>query len=185
VEGWHGAGSIHNRVHLWVGGSMTPGTSPNDPVFFLHHCNVDRLWAAWQLLHPDQPYLPAAGDPDAPQGHRLDDAMQPWGGKVTPASTLDYQANLGYRYDTDPAPAQPVSPAAAVGGPFALAAAAPGPEPSPLAAELHDTIVQPWKLPPRPAGAMLGMTGMHMGHMGPMFDLSPEDKAAGGHDPGL
>lgn len=32
---------------------MLPGTSPNDPVFFLHHCNVDRLWWQWQQNHPD------------------------------------------------------------------------------------------------------------------------------------
>jgi tyrosinase len=188
LEGWHGAGSVHNRVHLWVGGSMTPGTSPNDPVFFLHHCNVDRLWAQWQRLHPDQPYLPAADDPDAPQGHRLDDPMQPWGGKVTPASTLDYPANLGYRYDTDPAPALPVAPAAALGGAPAAAAMTTEPGAPPLAAELRATIVRPWKLPPKPAAAMPGMTGMqmgHVGHMGPMFDLSPEDKAAGGHDLGV
>lgn len=24
-----------------------------DPIFFLHHCNVDRIFAAWQALHPD------------------------------------------------------------------------------------------------------------------------------------
>ena len=23
-------------------------TSPNDPVFFLHSCNLDRLWNLWQ-----------------------------------------------------------------------------------------------------------------------------------------
>ena len=34
---------MHNRVHVWVGGSMGPMTSPNDPVFFLHHCFVDKL----------------------------------------------------------------------------------------------------------------------------------------------
>lgn len=27
---------------------MGTGSSPNDPAFFLHHCNVDRLWALWQ-----------------------------------------------------------------------------------------------------------------------------------------
>ena len=39
---------LHNRVHLWVGGNMAPMTSPNDPVFFLHHCFVDKAWADWQ-----------------------------------------------------------------------------------------------------------------------------------------
>ena len=32
---------MHNAVHIWVDGDMGPGTSPNDPVFFLHHANVD------------------------------------------------------------------------------------------------------------------------------------------------
>lgn len=50
--------TLHNRVHMWIGGSMLPMTSPNDPVFFLHHCNVDRLWSRWQALHPDQGYQP-------------------------------------------------------------------------------------------------------------------------------
>ncbi|HEX5847186.1 MAG TPA: tyrosinase family protein, partial [Rhodoplanes sp.] len=27
---------------------MAPMTSPNDPVFFLHHCFVDKAWADWQ-----------------------------------------------------------------------------------------------------------------------------------------
>ena len=35
---------MHNQVHVWVGGDMLPGTSPNDPVFWLNHCNADRLW---------------------------------------------------------------------------------------------------------------------------------------------
>ena len=39
---------LHNRVHLWVGGNMAPMTSPNDPVFFLHHGFVDKAWADWQ-----------------------------------------------------------------------------------------------------------------------------------------
>jgi tyrosinase len=34
---------LHNRVHLWVGGNMALMTSPNDPVFFLHHCFVDKV----------------------------------------------------------------------------------------------------------------------------------------------
>ena len=37
---------------------MGPATSPNDPVFFLNHCNEDRLWAAWQNDNPGAPYVP-------------------------------------------------------------------------------------------------------------------------------
>lgn len=28
--------------------------SAMDPIFWLHHCNVDRLWAIWQDLNPDE-----------------------------------------------------------------------------------------------------------------------------------
>jgi tyrosinase len=100
LEGWvpfDGLPHMHNRVHVWVGGSMLPMTSPNDPVFFLHHANVDRLWAQWQAAHPDQSYLPVSG---AAPGHNLDDPMQPWGGTTTPHSVLDHQ-DLGYMYDTE------------------------------------------------------------------------------------
>lgn len=102
LEGWTGAGSIHNRVHLWVGGSMLPESSPNDPVFWLHHCNVDRLWAQWQREHPAETYHPqgVVGD-TGPVGHNLNDSMQPWGGTATVASTLDHHA-MGFWYDTDP-----------------------------------------------------------------------------------
>lgn len=102
LEGWFGAGSIHNRVHLWVGGSMLPESSPNDPVFWLHHCNIDRLWTQWQREHPAEAYHPqsAVGD-TGPAGHNLPDSMQPWGGTTTVASTLDHHA-MGFWYDSDP-----------------------------------------------------------------------------------
>lgn len=89
---------VHNPVHAWVGGSMTQATSPNDPVFFLLHCNIDRLWAMWQTRHPNErPYLPAA---EGMPGHNLNDPMSPWGGNTTPASVLDHRT-LGYSYDTE------------------------------------------------------------------------------------
>ncbi|MDP9345755.1 MAG: tyrosinase family protein [Actinomycetota bacterium] len=43
---------VHNNVHLAVGGTMGGALSPADPLFFLHHANVDRLWAQWQRRHP-------------------------------------------------------------------------------------------------------------------------------------
>ena len=96
LEGWSGPG-LHNLVHRWVGGSMLPNTSPNDPIFFMHHCNVDRIWAMWQLTHPTQGYLPTG---DGPDGHNINDSMFPW--DITPNDMLDYK-KLGYMYDTDPA----------------------------------------------------------------------------------
>ena len=30
---------------------MAGSNSPADPVFFLHHANIDRLWAEWQAKH--------------------------------------------------------------------------------------------------------------------------------------
>lgn len=78
VEGWaplSNAPGMHNRVHVWVGGDMLPSSSPNDPVFFLNHCNEDRLWSSWQMRHPASPYLPAANAPVNLMGHRLDDDM--------------------------------------------------------------------------------------------------------------
>ncbi len=100
LEGWINGPQMHNRVHVWVGGSMLPGTSPNDPVFFLNHCFVDKLWADWQRMHPAETYQPAAG---AMAGQNLGDSMEPWaslGQIVTPASVLDHQA-LGYAYDNE------------------------------------------------------------------------------------
>jgi tyrosinase len=44
----HRLESWHNRGHGWVGGTMSGGTSPLDPVFYLHHTNVDRLWQQWE-----------------------------------------------------------------------------------------------------------------------------------------
>ncbi|KAF5005500.1 hypothetical protein FDECE_8078 [Fusarium decemcellulare] len=62
------AENIHDNIHGWCGG---PRTDPDDngvallghmshvpvaafdPIFWLHHCNVDRLIAIWQVLHED------------------------------------------------------------------------------------------------------------------------------------
>jgi tyrosinase len=44
----------HNHGHAWIGGIMNnTRNSPTDPIFWLHHCEVDRLWHIWRLNHPD------------------------------------------------------------------------------------------------------------------------------------
>ena len=37
----------HNPVHDLIGNWMADLQSPTDPIFWLHHANVDRLWVAW------------------------------------------------------------------------------------------------------------------------------------------
>ncbi|KAK0527756.1 hypothetical protein OC835_004875 [Tilletia horrida] len=39
---------LHGGVHRAIGGDMMHSHSPNDPVLFLHHANLDRLWWLWQ-----------------------------------------------------------------------------------------------------------------------------------------
>jgi tyrosinase len=51
----------HNPVHNILGDSMATMQSPRDPIFYLHHCNVDRLWHAWAL--PDGRTMPVQTDP--------------------------------------------------------------------------------------------------------------------------
>ncbi|HEY9872419.1 MAG TPA: tyrosinase family protein, partial [Candidatus Obscuribacterales bacterium] len=130
---------MHNYIHGMVGGSIPKldenppfyglGTmsflsSPYDPVFWLHHSNVDRLWAQWQDNgHQGSAFYPSTG---RPFGNNLNDPMWPWDGGlstpmnmgpgelrsylpsftnddiVTPAEVLDFRT-LGYRYDITPA----------------------------------------------------------------------------------
>lgn len=89
---------LHNFVHVWVGRDMATATSPNDPVFFLHHCNVDRLWRSWQEIHGTDLYLPAADAPEWLARHRREDRMFSFfEGTVTPETMLD--ADAFYVYD--------------------------------------------------------------------------------------
>ncbi|MFE9779490.1 tyrosinase family protein [Streptomyces sp. NPDC005775] len=102
LEGGIGPG-IHNLVHGWVSGNMGDVLSaPNDPVFFLHHANVDRIWTVWQKQHPNA-YAPVSG---GPPGQNQPDVMHPWEQlSVRISSVLDHTA-LGYVYDIEEPTAQ-------------------------------------------------------------------------------
>ena len=41
-------GSVHAATHNAVGGHMAGASSPTDPVFWLHHSFIDKIWADWQ-----------------------------------------------------------------------------------------------------------------------------------------
>ena len=52
VQGFnrHLDSNLHGTVHVLVGNNKGMGQIPwaaNDPIFWLHHCNIDRLWASW------------------------------------------------------------------------------------------------------------------------------------------
>ena len=38
----------HNNVHTFIGGLMGSARSSLDPIFHMHHCNIDRIWAVWR-----------------------------------------------------------------------------------------------------------------------------------------
>jgi tyrosinase len=98
LEGWIPQNDLHNRVHVWVGGDMLPSASPNDPVFYLNHCNVDRVWEAWMTRH-GRVFLPSGPGPGVPAGQRLNDPIaSPFGQAVTAAQVLDLTGT--YTYDT-------------------------------------------------------------------------------------
>ena len=92
----------HNQVHGMVGGIMgSTLTAAQDPVFFVHHANVDRLWDLWLANNS------LNADPTS-------DSI--WGGtsfgffdenanavSMTPCDVLRAAQQLNYIYDTEPA----------------------------------------------------------------------------------
>ncbi|WAZ19848.1 tyrosinase family protein [Streptomyces cinnabarinus] len=91
----------HNSGHNFIGGHMSQAFSPNDPAFWLHHANVDRIWANWQNRrlaavagskprdhYPPPTELSPFNLEPAPPGHRLDDRMWPWVGTTNGYDTL-------------------------------------------------------------------------------------------------
>ena len=82
--------AYHVPGHSIVGGLMSRApTSPNDPIFFLHHCGVDLIWALWQARNSQanaENLPPARSDEiisDVQYSHYLDDFLWPWDGTST------------------------------------------------------------------------------------------------------
>lgn len=79
-------GDPHGSAHTSFGGFISSiGTAARDPLFFLLHCNVDRLWAKWQAANNRFDAATAAsydgGGPGGNRiGHNLPDTMWPWNG---------------------------------------------------------------------------------------------------------
>jgi tyrosinase len=93
----------HNVVHDTVGGPggwmANPFTAAQDPIFWLHHANIDRLWSVWDAGN--------ANPTDAAWLSQTFDFFDENGAQVTltAAQILDTVADLDYTYDPSPAPA--------------------------------------------------------------------------------
>jgi tyrosinase len=130
----------HNLVHVYVGGGQgidgpeglmsDPGIAALDPIFYLHHANIDRMWAAWNpptgKVHPagagaGHPNPTEKGWTDGPTDRGF---VMPWPGPAGHTTDWPYKpkdvASLGlaktdYSYEELPLlPASP-SPAALLG----------------------------------------------------------------------
>jgi len=86
-------GNPHGSAHVQTGGGEWIGSVPTavrDPLFFLLHCNIDRLWAKWQWVNDRfdtasaDTYSPQGSHPGNPPfplpGQYLQDTMWPWNG---------------------------------------------------------------------------------------------------------
>jgi hypothetical protein len=82
--------ALHNSPHNWVGGVMASLASPNDPVFYLHHCWIDLLWAQWQVLNPGAAFVSSGA------GFGLNESMTSV--STTPADVLDHRNINLYEY---------------------------------------------------------------------------------------
>jgi tyrosinase len=93
---------VHNQIHGWTGGQSTqaghlvPGDmgmvpfAAYDPIFFSHHCMIDRMWYLWQVKF---------GTNNVP-ANILATPLKPF--QFTVADVLDIEKR-GYQYVTDSA----------------------------------------------------------------------------------
>jgi Common central domain of tyrosinase. len=91
-------GNPHGSAHTSFSGLISNiGTAARDPLFFLLHANVDRLWARWQWYMQrfdmtsidTYTFLGKAGDSGATRiGHNLLDTMWPWN-QITGTGAFD------------------------------------------------------------------------------------------------
>jgi N-acetylneuraminic acid mutarotase len=93
----------HFFTHVALGGDMADfSTVGGDPMFYLHHANIDRLWESWNRLgnkNPTDPrYLNRKFSYGDRSGKRAD----------LPVSMTDRTAPLGYEYDSYEKPPQPL-----------------------------------------------------------------------------
>lgn len=114
------AQSMHTSIHMILGGDLgglcpagattaecpfsgAPTISPNEPMFFLHHGNIDRLWWIWQKLNPKNQAAFAGGSvQNFTRPDLFPNGQAPWMSTSTPIPTAGmYQSvTIGDVLDT-------------------------------------------------------------------------------------
>ncbi len=107
-------GLPHNSVHNCIGGlppisggpwgNMTNNLSPVDPIFFLHHSNMDRLWDVWTRKQQalKLPYLPGKEDFPTYANEPFLFYVDGNGRQVGPSTAKDYISTSRFQYDYEP-----------------------------------------------------------------------------------
>ena len=148
--------SPHDVIHddIGAGGWMSdPDQAARDPIFYMHHCNIDRLWKRWLALGGGRAN-PTGNATWMNQTFRFFDHDANAVVNVPVRNFLDTVAQLHYRYDDDPAPAVAVAAAPAPESAPAAMAAAPGG--GPPAGESAPAVPNPEPLATSPQRVRLG-----------------------------
>jgi tyrosinase len=101
-------GAVHNQVGGLRGLMTTFDTAALDPIFWLHHSNIDRLWEQWLRGQP-----PHSNPTDSDWLTMSFDLVDATGALVTleVSDVLEIENQLGYTYSglpAAPAPAEPL-----------------------------------------------------------------------------
>ena len=92
--------NFHNGVHIFIHGHMriVPSAS-NDPIFYLHHANVDRLFENWlQRCEEVSAYIPGPENRVAHPGHNSQDYLVPFFPLKTNNDMYKKSKEFGYTY---------------------------------------------------------------------------------------
>ena len=91
--------NFHNAVHIYIHGHMriVPSAS-NDPAFYLHHANVDRIFEQWlQGMGANANYMPTSRI--AHPGHNTEDYLVPFFPLKTNVDMFKKSSDFGYSYE--------------------------------------------------------------------------------------
>lgn len=96
----------HNLIHNAIGAYMPTAGSPRDPIFMMHHSNIDRIWAVWNALGRSNTADMTPSDRNLWLNMNFKDNYLTPAGKLYSAYPRDLQDTraLGYTYPNLPAP---------------------------------------------------------------------------------